>query len=445
MKILIVSLQFEKTSTGGGGVHVEHITDQFLELGHEVTIISIHTDKTLPEADLRTDRKTPYSITERGRLTVIRFLIEKGIAHPYVHEAKDEELRRIMKFAEVVVDWIGRHGEDFDVINLQGHHIIPGYMARQLRGKGPAKISYLHALETTYVTEKGEFVGAYDGTKEVLARIRRWESMCRYADLVIANSPMVRDDFKRIVSEFDEVSKYEERITVLASGCNKDFLMEDELIRRKLGRSPETVELVTFCRVDPSKGVEYSIKGSVEAARLSVGRKFRLTVAGIPSSEAYIEKLRTLAEGVPANLEVSFELKDTISPLEEKKQILDSKHIYILPTLKEPFGMSLIEASARGNMVVSADTNGPMYMFDAEKGEETDWGTVTDCGVLARITREPEVNLAGNIGKAVIWTVGNWPESLERVINFNSKIRANWTWEGIARRYVELFKEQQVH
>jgi glycosyltransferase involved in cell wall biosynthesis len=440
MRIAIVSLQFEKTATGGGGVHVKNICDQFLRLGHDVFIISIHTEKTLPGVSLLEDRDVPYSVEDRGKLKVVRFLIEKGIEHPYVHRVKEEELDRIMRFAGAAISWIKDHREEYDVVNLQGHHIIPGYMARELQGIGPKKVSYLHALETTYVTGDGKFVGAYEGTKEVLAKIREWESMCRFADLVIANSPMVRDDFKKIVVEFDDVKKYEDKITVLASGCDDDFLMTDEEVERKLAFAPKVLNLVTFCRVDPSKGIEYSIRGAKEAARLG-SRDLCLTIAGMPASEGYIKKLKEEAEDLPENLTVKFDLKSGISPLEEKKEILDDKHIYILPTLKEPFGMSLIEASARGNMVVSADTNGPLYMLEAEKGEKKDWGIVTDRGVLASITVDPARNLAGNMGKAIAWTVDNWAENVRHVLEFNKKIRTTWTWAGIAGRYIELFRE----
>ena len=143
---------------------------------------------------------------------------------------------------------------------------------------------------------------------------------------------------------------------------------------------------------------------------------------------------------MPENLEVKFNLKNKISPLKEKKEILDPQHIYILPTLKEPFGMSVIEASARGNMSVSAETNGPVYMFDAEKGEKTEWGIITGRGVLAHITADPEINLARNIGEAIVWSIDNWDRCRQNVIDFNDKIRSTWTWEGIGEQYVELFK-----
>ena len=103
--------------------------------------------------------------------------------------------------------------------------------------------------------------------------------------------------------------------------------------------------------------------------------------------------------------------------------------------------MSVIEASARGNISVSADTNGPKYMFESEKGEDLGWGLITERGVLAKITDDHQANFANNIGKAIVWTVKNWQRSLENILRFNKKIRITWTWEGIGKQYLELFRQ----
>ena len=47
MHIAQVSLQFGATSTGGGGVHVERVTEYLRRMGHQVTVLSIHTKRTL--------------------------------------------------------------------------------------------------------------------------------------------------------------------------------------------------------------------------------------------------------------------------------------------------------------------------------------------------------------------------------------------------------------
>ena len=439
MKIAIVSLQFEATSTGGGGVHVENIAKQFLSLGQDVTVVSIHTNKTLKDGLVFCSEKNKYSVEARGNLKIMRFLVDKDIEQPYVGD-KDTELDRIMRFAKVVIAWVKENEAAFDVISLQGHHIIPGFMAKELQGIRPKTVSYLHALETTYVTKKGDFVGAYNGTKEILSRIREWEAMARFADVVLGNSPIVNEEFKHIIGEYEkEPEKFYDKIKLIVSGCDADFLMSDNEVKNKLSKKPEVIKLVTFCRIDPSKGIHYSITGAIEAAKLS-DKKFCLTIAGIPASEEYIEELKVLAINVPDNLEVIFKLFTAISAINEKKEVLDNQHLYILPTLKEPFGMSLIEASARGNMIVSADTNGPQYIFESDKGKEQKWGISTDRGVLAKITDDHDKYFSRNIGQAIAWTVEDWEESVLRVLNLNKKIKDTWTWESIGQEYLELFK-----
>ena len=439
MKIAIVSLQFEETVTGGGGVHVGHICEQFLNAGEDVTVFSIHTNKTRKE-DIAEDNGLRYSVCRQEKgLKVVRFLIDENIEYPYDGD-KDVELERIIRFADAVIKWFRSSGEKFNIINLHGHHIIPGYIARELKDKEGKVVSYLHALETTYVTEKGDFIGAFDGTSKVLKKIREWEAMCRYADLIMVNSPIVGEEIKHIIKEHDEeAEKYFDKIVLLASGCNMDFLVSNDQVKKKLETKPEVIELVTFCRVDPSKGIEYSISGAKAAAQLS-SYGFCLTIAGIPSSDEYIEILKKEAENTPENLEIKFKLFDKISPVEEKKEVLDDKVIYILPTLKEPFGMSLIEASARGTIIVSADTNGPKWMLESDHGEDVEWGILTGKGVLVKITNDHHKNFAENIGKALVWTVDNWENSVKNVLAFNKKIRNTWTWESIGRQYLEFFR-----
>lgn len=438
MKIALVSLQFEETATGGGGVHVKNMCDQFLKMGHIVTVISIHTEKTVHKVHLQ-DWDVPLSIEKRGNLRVVRFLIDKGISQPYVGE-KDEEFDRIERFAKTSVKWIKTRQNEFDAISLEGHHIIPGLMAKELQGINVKIISKIHSLESTFISKQGESLGSFEATSEVLFKLRKWEAMSRFADLIVVNSPSVKKDFIEILKNQNVYSEeIEQKIKLSSSGCNENFLMKDEEILEKLAQIPETINLVTFCRIDPSKGVEFSIAGAKAAAKLCT-QKLCLYIVGIPATGEYLEKLYAKAKEVPANLEIKFQLKKAISTINEQKEILDDKHIYILPTLKEPFGMSIIEASARGNMIVSADSTGPRYMILEENDTEFNWGIITRCGVLAKITEDHHKNLANNIGKAIVWTIDNWQKCAENILFFNKKIKQKWTWEGIAKQCLEFYK-----
>ena len=438
MKIALVSLQFEETATGGGGVHVKNMCDQFLKMGHIVTVISIHTEKTVHKVQLQ-DWDVLVSIEKRGNLRVVRFLIDKGISQPYVGE-KDEEFDRIERFARVSIKWIKSRQNEFDAISLEGHHIIPGLMAKELQGIDIRITSKIHSLESTFISQHGESLGSFEATSEILSKLQKWEARSRFADLIVVNSPSVKKEFIEILKNQNVYSKeIEQKIKLGSSGCNENFLMKDEEVLEKLARIPETINLVTFCRIDPSKGIEYSIDGAKAAAKLC-SQKLCLYIVGIPATDEYLKKMYAKAKEVPSNLEIKFRLKKAISTLDEKKEILDDKHIYILPTLKEPFGMSIIEASARGNMIVSTDSTGPRYMILGKNDKEFVWGIVTQCGVLAKITENHHKNLANNIGKAIVCTIDNWQKCAENILFFNKKIKQKWTWERIAKQCLEFFQ-----
>ena len=438
MNIALVSLQFEETATGGGGVHVKNICEQFIKQGHNVTVISIHTEKTLHKVQLQ-KWDVPFSIQNRGKLSIVRFLIDRAISQPYVGE-KNVELNRIKRFADIVIKWIKMRHNEFDVVSLHGHHILPGLIAKELQGTKIKIVSTVHSLESTFISQKGESLGSFEANSEIIAKLRKWESMSHFADFIIVNSPIVRDEFIKILkSQYVDVEKVAHKIKLISSGCNENFLMSDEKIKQKLSNVPDKINLITFCRIDPSKGIEYSINGAKTAAGLCFNNLY-LTIAGIPDSDEYVKKVQSELKEMPNNLEVKFQFLNAISPPDEKKGILDDKHIYILPSLKEPFGMSIIEASARGNMIVSTDSTGPRYMLLSDNDTHFNWGIVTNYGVLAKITEDYRNNLANNIGKAIAWTIDNWQRCSQNVIAFNKKIRQKWTWEGISTQYLDLFK-----
>ncbi len=434
----MVSLQFEETSTGGGGVHVEKICEQFLKSNHLVTLVSIHTEKSIDRSALE-NWYVPLSIEKRDNLTVVRLLIDEGIPHPYYGE-KSVELNRIERFARAAIHWINENNE-FDVINLHGHHIIPGMMARELKGIGARIVSTVHALETTYMMKKGEFVGSFRPTASIINKIKKWEAMSSNADFIVLNSPTVRDDFIKILKkQAVEIKSIEPKIRLISSGCNENFLMDDEEIQNKMKSAAEKVNVVTFCRLDPSKGIEFSIQG-MKIASLISKKSFEYTVAGIPSSDEYLNKIKNQMDDLDNNLKIRLKVFNSISTTEEKKELLDPSHIYILPTLKEPFGMSIIEASARGNIIIATDNTGPRYMMRDDKEQIFDWGKVTRYGILVNISENFQKDLPSNIGKAVVWATENWGRCTSNILNFNRKIRQLWTWEGISKQYLKLFSE----
>ena len=438
MKIAQVSLQFEATTTGGGGVHVEKVTEHLLRKGHEVTILSIHTDKTLAEATL-TEGRVAYCMEPRDRLRVVRFLIERGLTQPY-EGGKREELARIKKFCDAVAWWLDQRPAEFEILHLHGHHLIPGYLAQRLKDKGFKVVSTIHFLESTLLEADPEAIEHFRVAEETLTQIKRWEAMARYADTIVTVSPRVREDLFRLMSDLDiELEEVRSKARIVSSGVDKEAMMSLSQVEEKLAQVPEPVEIVTFCRLDPSKGVHYGVRAAAEAVQGS-GRQLKLTLAGIPTSDSYLRLLKEEINRVRDTLSVEIQTFDRVFTPLERNALLDRFHIYLLPTLNEPFGMTIIEAGARGNLIVTTDTAGPLYILNGEGIEDKGWGYITDCGICAKRSEEPEVNLAPNLAKAIGWALEHWEESAQHALAFLTKIGDRFTWQQIAQEYLQLYE-----
>jgi glycosyltransferase involved in cell wall biosynthesis len=434
----MVSLQFQATTTGGGGVHVEKVAEQLLDRGHEVSILSIHTKATLGGAAL-TDWRVPYSREVRDGLSVVRFLIEPGLSQPYDGD-RETELARIKTFCDSVASWLEKRLGSFDVVHLHGHHLIPGYLAQKLGGKGVRVVSTIHFLESTLLMADPEAMAHFRVTEETLRHIRQWEAMARYADVIVPVSPQGKEDLLNVMRELGlDLANMEPKTHIISSGVDSEVVMTRSQVEAKLVQSPDAVELVIFSRLDPSKGVHLGIRGAAEAA-LRSDRPLKLTVAGIPASLSYLDLLEREIQQVPGGVSVELRTFDRIFASEERNEFLDRFHVYLLPTLNEPFGMTLIEAGARGLRLIATDTAGPLYILGGDGTADRGWGYVTPCGICAKRTAEPGPNLASNLAKAIAWTLEHWGETGNQVTRFLAKIGDRFTWDEVAEGYLKVYR-----
>jgi glycosyltransferase involved in cell wall biosynthesis len=438
LKLALVSLQFEGTTTGGGGVHVEKVAEQLVDRGHEVTVLSIHTNATWTGSAL-TDWRVPYSREVRDDLSVVRFLIEPGLFQPYDGD-RETELARIKIFCDTVTSWLEKRLGSFNIVHLHGHHLIPGYLAHKLKGKGFRVVSTIHFLESTLLTADPEAMAHFRVAEQTLTNIKQWEAMVRYADVIVSVSPQGKEDLFGVMRELGpDLANMESKTHVISSGVDSDVVMTRSQAEAKLGQSPHAVELVIFSRLDPSKGVHLGIRGIAEAAGRT-NRRLKLTVAGIPASRPYLNLLQEEIQQVPDVLSVELRTFDRVFSPQERNEFLDRFHVYLLPSLNEPFGMTLIEAGARGLRLIATDTAGPLYILEGDGMEDKGWGYVTPCGICAKRTAEPGPNLASNLGKAIAWTLEHWGETGSQVTRFLAKIGDRFTWDEVAEEYLKVYR-----
>ncbi|MDP6156141.1 MAG: glycosyltransferase family 4 protein [Candidatus Thermoplasmatota archaeon] len=425
MNIAMISLQYGKSITGGGGVHVEEIVSRLVELGHRVTVLSIHTSKTVTKSE---SGENP---------AIVRFLVEENIEHPYVG-SKDEELRRIRKFCEIVAEWLIIHGKEFDVAHMHGHHMVVGLLPRLVRNNIKRVVTTVHAVESLYEMEKMA-TGHSEGDEEHIRGLRRKESEYRFADAIVAPSPAVKEQIFDLMEEFGiALDEVENRIKVITSGIDDGMLIPVEAIEEKLGTNPRScgkLNVILLSRIDPSKGIQFAIEGLEKAA----GKKnidIALWIVGRVSVDSYLDELKEMAGRSTINIEFHIDVSE-----ERKLELLDKAAVYILPTLQDTFGITVVEAGARGNIIVTTDTVGPRFVIDGPTAVEHDWGVVTDYGVAANKTDEPLMNLSENLSRGIEWVLDHWEESIGMTVAFRDKIKRDYMWDAIVRAYVDLYRK----
>jgi GalNAc-alpha-(1->4)-GalNAc-alpha-(1->3)-diNAcBac-PP-undecaprenol alpha-1,4-N-acetyl-D-galactosaminyltransferase len=90
----------------------------------------------------------------------------------------------------------------------------------------------------------------------------------------------------------------------------------------------------------------------------------KLEIVG-PSEEEYLDKLKSLIENLELNDKITFSLP--IFDLKDKINKIDSAKIFVLPSKREAMPQSLIEAMARGKVVIASDNLGAKDLIDDGK------------------------------------------------------------------------------
>lgn len=438
MNIGIVSLQFGVTATGGGGVHVQRITDEYTKAGYPVTVISMHTDRTLPGADLQSAFGMQYSVEGEGLVKVIRVLVERGLATPYEAASKEEEYTRIKKFCDLVIPYITSISSELDIVHLHGHHLVPGYLAYRLKDLEFTVVSTLHFLEST-LREKAD-LEHFAMTDELFEKLVLWETLSSHADAVVAISPGQRSYYLKMLEEHTEnydIDAIDKKLFLISSGVEDESILSEKAIKSKWEQESQHYELLSYSRMDPSKGLHYSVK-ALPGLDQAVDRPVRLTVAGIPAEgydKVLIAEKDKLANA--GNCELIF--FDAIASTQERNAFMDKFNVYFFPTLSEPFGITLIEAGARGLFVITTDSSGPNYILRKGKVVEHDWGYVSDFGVNVKRGADPETELVEHLIEAFKWMDANQQQALQMICNFRQEIIEKYTWAGVSRQYLEIY------
>jgi glycosyltransferase involved in cell wall biosynthesis len=124
---------------------------------------------------------------------------------------------------------------------------------------------------------------------------------------------------------------------------------------------PEDAPLIVcLARLDPEKGVDTLIDAMAEAARRLPGA--RCLIAGHGSLEAALrERIDRLGSAAASVRLVGFQ--------EDSLSLVEAADLFVLPSLAEPFGLSIVEAMALGKPVIATRAGGPLEIVrEGESG-----------------------------------------------------------------------------
>ncbi len=224
---------------------------------------------------------------------------------------------------------------------------------------------------------------------------------------------------KKIMDSFDKIitiCKWEKE-NLLKLGCDKmkiEYIsnsISDEFFIQK--KAEEENKVLYLGRMHQVKGIQVLIEAFKKS---NLNKKYTLELVG-PRPGGYYEKIKYLAKE-----NITF-LK-TISDLTKKIEKIDQAKIFVLPSKKEGLPFGLVEAMARGKIVIASRTKGAEELID-------------DCknGFLFEIGNSTELQLILNAVEKMS------EEGKNKIRGEAIKIAEKFKSSDAAKKWEELFRQ----
>ncbi len=441
MKIIIVGAQYIGSITGGGGVHVVELTRELGKLGHEVEVLCMGLkDSPAQEQVILEDPHNPDPDKRKAKVKIVRFFPKDAasINSPFAG-TKRQEIDRLLNFKKMVLDYLLEEQRGC-LVHIHGHFAVPA-MAKELKEKGTYKIvSSIHTFESISERTKGS-----DGAGEEFVKLM--EEMEREAiensDHLIVRSEQVKQQVTKL---FPGAMK-KTPTTVLPSAVSSVFIhsppqTEDKLteIREKYNIGGDLI--LNINRIDPSKGIENLLLAYAELyenlRQTRPGTRLSLVVAGMLEKKNYwyLEKLKGIISGIPSE-----ETRNSISihqdiPEQDKLALFDLAKVFVLSSLIEPFGITVVEALAKDVPVVASGVEGPKDILGQNKVKSP--FSLADGGLL--VDYEDPDKRAHMLFEALKYVFENPQEMKERTERGKTKTLAQYSWEALVQRKISIYK-----
>ncbi len=381
--------------TGGMNVYVRDLSRELIRRGHLVDVYTRSQDASLPRIS-------------NGLGPGARVLhLPAGPEHPYDKHLVYDHLP---EFVDGVLAQAEADPIRYDV--LHSHYWLSGAAARELRRRWGTPI--VHMFHT--LGRMKNAVARQPGERETARRIQVEGEIVRFADAVIAATPVEEEQLVRLYSADSA------RVRVISPGVDTERFhpIPAAYAKERLGLRPDYRTILFVGRIEPLKGIDNLLRAIARVVERRPELRAGLCVpivGGDPDRVREDDEMVRLQE-----LREELGIGDVVTFLGAKDQdtlqyYYSAAEMVVMPSDYESFGMVALEAMACGAPVIASDVGGLSFLV---KQERTGYRVpARDPAALAtRIARLlTDEGLRRRIGqRAACWAEAYaWPRIADRI------------------------------
>jgi glycosyltransferase involved in cell wall biosynthesis len=352
------------------------------------------TTRRMEKKGIRVDIYTSSEITEETS----RFHIKQVSPFTIIRPPKRSFVRSLRFWLALIREL---RKNEYDIIDANGHLVpLPCSIAGMLRKKPViATIHDLYLKDWKYMA-----VGASRYIGQVMENL-----MCRfpYTKIITVNTSLKK-------AFHDKFKIPEDKVLVVPNGIT---IKEIDAI--KAGKRNDNTILFVG-RLVPQKNVELLIKAFSEALKKIPGLKLEIVGDGFDR-----KRLESLSKELGVSKSTVF--LGAMKNSEVLKKIKEST-IFVMPSKRESFGITILEAMACHTPVISTATEGPLdYIMSENNGFLTRLGDAGDGD-------------ASEMGAKIVLLAKN--KALRKKIAANARKTAeSYDWDKITDRLINIFRD----
>ncbi|MFQ6075554.1 MAG: glycosyltransferase family 4 protein [Candidatus Bathyarchaeia archaeon] len=410
MEIAVFVWEFPPRIVGGLGMYATKITQQFIKMGHDVTVFTLNPGD-LPTRDVwsgvEVHRPLTIDISDSLPRLILEDLKKSGTNIKFFSNIF---AYNILTASKMINDLVKKEDRDFDIVVAHDWlSVIGGMIAKD--GLKKPMVFHIHS------TEKGRAMG---GGSQVVADLEYQGG--QRGDIVVTVSHAMRDEL--IGQGFPEA-----KIRVCGNGIDpqkydleKVNPQDADEVRGRYGIR-DTENMIFFIgRLVSVKGADRLVMAMPHVLRKVPNAK--LVIVGLGDMQRYLVDLVKSLK-LEASVKMRFEF------ISEEERILHyaASDLCVFPSLYEPFGIVALEAMSMGKpLVIGAAGVSGMRELVVPSGPD-------QCGFHINPYDPPD------IAWGIINALAN-PATARRLgENGRKRVLEYYTWERAAENTIRVYEE----